>query len=99
MISSNLGGGPTPSGVDQQSSDFFYNLLYFSVPELCQKLFIILPPPPELFQALNIYKGSVTCFNTTPVCNVFKQGEARHMTQEFGSDTNMHEFRSINAQG
>ena len=27
MISSNLGGGPTPSGVDQHSSDFF--IIYY----------------------------------------------------------------------
>ena len=53
--------------------------------------------PPELFQALNIHKGQVTCFNTTPVCNVFKQGVVMHMTQECGSDTNMHQFRTINS--
>ena len=61
--------------------------------------FISLPPPPELFQALNIHKGQVTCFNTTPVCNVFKQGEVKHMTHKNGNDTNMHEFLTINAQG
>jgi len=58
---------------------------------------ISLPPPLGLFQDVNIHKGPVTCFNTTPVCNVFKQGEVRDMTQECGSDANMHEFRSINA--
>ena len=61
--------------------------------------FISLPPPTELFQAVNIHKGVVTCFNTTPVCNVFKQEEVRYMTQECGSATNMHEFCYINALG
>ena len=56
-----------------------------------------LTPTPELFQAANIHKGQVTCFDTTPVCNVFKQGEIKHMTQECGSDTNMQELYSINA--
>jgi len=69
------------------------------VPELCQQFFIILPPPPGFFQALNIHKGQVTCFNTTTVCNIFKQGVVRHMTHKNGSATNMHEFRSINALG
>ena len=60
--------------------------------------FISLPPPTELLQAVNIHKGLVTYFNTTPVCNVFKQGEGKHMTQECGSETNIHQFRIINAQ-
>jgi len=29
----------------------------------------------------------VTCFNTTPVCNVFKQGVVKHMTHKNGNDT------------
>ena len=60
---------------------------------------ISLPPPLGLFQDVNIHKGPVTCFNTTPVCNVFKQGVVKHMTHKSGNDTNMHEFCSINALG